>query len=137
MKKLITTCVLLAAASFASIAQSKQTATKSAATKNTGSSASATAATKANAQSPQQIAEIRAKMYKQQYQLTDEQYKGVLQAETDYETQSAAFKANGQVMGAGPAAQMKMARDQRFKSVLTPDQYSKYQSSQATQINTN
>ena len=127
MKKLITTCVLIAAASFASFAQSKQAAPKSA-TKNSGATATASAST-STTPNPQQVAERRAKMYQQQYGLTADQYKGVYQAELDYQTQLNGFKTNGQELGAGPAMQMEMGRDQRFKSVMTADQYSKYESS--------
>jgi Spy/CpxP family protein refolding chaperone len=47
----------------------------------------------------------------------------------DYARQEVIGKSNG--MGAGQAMQMAMGRDQRIKSVLTPEQTAKYESSKA------
>ena len=123
MKKLITTCVLVAAASMVSFAQSKQAATQPVAPKSAHAAATPT---------PEQIADKHAKMYQQQYGLTPEQYKGVYQAELDYARQDQQVRQNGNQPGEGQVAQMGMARDQRFKAVMSADQYSKYEAAKKT-----
>ncbi len=131
MKKLITTCVLLTGLTMVSFAQSK-VATKSAPVQTTTTTKTTT--TRSTSPSPEQLAERRAKAVQQQYALNAEQYKGVYEAELDYETQYQRSKANGYEPGPGQSMQMKMGRDQRYKSVMTAEQYTKYE---ATQKKTN
>jgi hypothetical protein len=76
------------------------------------------------------MAERRAKATMAQYALTSEQYKGVYQAELDYENQYQQAKANGYEPGPGQSMQMKMGRDQAIKNVMTPAQYTKYEAAQ-------
>lgn len=114
MKKLITTCAIIATASTVSLAQSKV------APKNMTNAGTARAAT------PEQIATKSAKAMQTQYGLSDAQYKSVYAVELDYQQQMATAKAQGGP-GEGQGMQMNMARDNRFQNIMTPEQYTKYQ----------
>jgi hypothetical protein len=127
MKKLITTCVLLTSVTMVSFAQSK--ATSKSAVQQTASPAKA-ATVKSTMPSPEQYAERRAKAAQQQYGLTADQYKGVYAAELEYEQQYQQAKANGYEPGPGQSMQMKMGRDQKIKSAMSAEQYTKYEAAQ-------
>lgn len=116
MKKLIFTCAILAAGSVISFAQSAKKAT-----------AAQAAPTNANNVSPEKMAEGRSKGYAKFLNLNDVQTKAVYEAELDYWKQQQTGTANGGVIGTGQAAQMEMAKDMRFKTALTPEQYAKYE----------
>ena len=118
MKKLILTCALISFVSVLSYGQN--------------TAAPATTSTRAQAPAPEKAAEMRANRYKQQLNLTDEQYKGVYAAELEYVKQDQMFRANGQPVPDGPAMQMRMAHDQKFQQVLTAEQYAKYEKMKAT-----
>ncbi len=120
MKKLITTCVLLTALTMVSFAQSKGTS-KTAAAPGTPSTARVSA-------SAEQIAERNVKALQQQLGLTADQYTGCYAAELDYQKQVKQARDGGYEMGPGQSMQAKMGRDQRYKSVMTADQYTKYES---------
>jgi hypothetical protein len=127
MKKLITTCVLLTSVTMVSLAQSK-TISKAA----PNQSAAPTARTaKATAPTAEQYAERAAKAMKQQFGLDEKQYTAVYQAELDYQKQVVQARDGGYELGEGQSMQMKMGRDQRFQSVMTAAQYTKYQATQA------
>ena len=119
MKKLIITCALVTSASMVSFAQANQT------TQTTTSQAASNASAQ-NMPSPEQMAERHAKAYEQQLKLTPEQYKGVYQAELDFTKQHQQMRANGGQPGSGQVMQMNMAKDQKFKQILTAEQYAKY-----------
>lgn len=129
MKKLITTCVLLAAVSMVSFAQSKQAATKT--TKATNKTVAA------NTPTAEQSAGRLSKMYQQQYGLNDQQYKGVYEAELSYNQQLEQIRATGVEPGQGQLMQAGMMRDQKIKNAMTPEQYSKYETAQQTQKKNN
>jgi hypothetical protein len=111
MKKLIITCLLISAASVVSFAQNTQT------TQNNVSRQGPTT---------EQAAEQRARIYEKQLGLTPEQYKGVYEAELMYIRQDQSMRTNGNKPTDGMQQQNLMGRDQRFKSVMTADQYSRY-----------
>jgi hypothetical protein len=116
MKKLILTCAVLVAATM-SFAQDAKTSTGAAA---------APGATRQQSMTAEKAAEMRAKRYQQTLGLSDDQYKKVYDAELEYVKQDQAFRASGQPVPQGPAQQMMMAHDQKFQSVLSADQYAKY-----------
>ncbi len=132
MKQLITTCMFLAAIPAATFAQSKGTVTKA---KANGAIA---APAKMNATNTNSIAESRAKKVtdamKAKYKLTDAQYKGVYEANLNYEQQLADLRAGGVTEpGPGQALQMKMGRDYGYKAAMTPEQYTQYENDQPKQ----
>jgi hypothetical protein len=114
MRKLILTCALLTSASLLSFGQNAMPAQQGAST------------TARQAPAPEKMAEMRANRYKQQLGLTDEQYKGVYNAELEYAKANQQFGASGQPVPPGPAQQMMMTHDQKFKEALTAEQYAKY-----------
>lgn len=126
MKKLITTCVMLTSITMVSLAQSK-TITK------TAPNQSAAPANRSAKSGPtaEQYAERAAKAMKQQYGLDDKQYAAIYQAELEYQKQVVQARDGGYELGEGQSMQMKMGRDQRFQSVMTADQYTKYQAMQS------
>ncbi len=82
---------------------------------------------------PEQMAERRAEMYKKQYGLNDQQYRGVYSAELDYMKQIMDMSAKGVQPTTEQSQQMAQSRDARFQNVMTPDQYKQYS---ATQVRT-
>ena len=82
---------------------------------------------------PEQMAERRAQIYKKQYDLNDQQYKGVYSAELEYMKQMMDMRAKGQQPTMEQNQQMMAAKDAKFKNVMTPDQYTKYSSSRPQQ----
>jgi hypothetical protein len=126
MKKLITTCVLLTSVTVVSLAQSK-TISKTAPNQS-ASSATRTAKT---APTAEQYADRAAKAMKQQFGLDEKQYAAIYQAELEYQKQVVQARDGGYELGEGQSMQMKMGRDQRFQSVMTADQYTKYQATQS------
>jgi hypothetical protein len=65
-------------------------------------------------------------MYEKQLGLSADQYKGIYEAELYYWKQEMGARANGGQPGPGQTMQNQMAKDQKFKNVLTADQYAKY-----------
>jgi hypothetical protein len=128
MKKLIITCALLTSASMLSFAQSAQTSPAQA-------QPNAAAPQMQNRQrpTPEQMAERRANAAKTQYALNDEQYKGIYAAELDFFSQMQAARANGQQPAPGQAQQMSMAKDAKYKTIMTPEQYQKYSATRRPQ----
>lgn len=78
-----------------------------------------------NAPTPAQLAEMKAKNMKQEYYMSDAQYKQSLAIETDFFTQTMHSD------GTRPAPdQMKVINEQRdakYKKLLPADQYAKYE----------
>ena len=128
------TCALLTTVSLASFAQSKQTSHTMSMEPQAQARTPLTPGPAASKQA-QQVAERRAKIYQKQYSLSPQQYKGVYQAELDYAIQDEQAHMNGGQPGEGQAAQMIMARDMRLKNVMTPEQYTKYESATNKQKN--
>ena len=126
MKKLITTCVLLTSVTMVSFAQSK-TISKSA----PNQSAAPASRSAKSGPTAEQYADRAAKAMKQQFGLDEKQYAAVYQAELDYQKQVVQARDGGYELGEGQSMQMKMGRDQRFQSVMTADQYTKYQAAQS------
>lgn len=126
MKKLITTCVMLTSITVVSFAQSKTIS-------KTAPNQSAAPATRSAKSGPtaEQYADRSAKAMKQQYGLNEKQYAAVYQAELEYQKQVVQARDGGYELGEGQSMQMKMGRDQRFQSVMTAEQYTKYQAAQA------
>ena len=116
MKKLITTCVLLAAVSMVSVAHPQKAG-------NTKGNKATTATS-----TPEQIAEKNAKMHQTELGLTPDQYKGVYNAELERARQDAQARTGGGTPGDGQVMQMNISRDQRIKAAVTADQFAKYQS---------
>lgn len=120
MKKLILTCSFITATCIISFGQ-----TVEASRQNGNGAAQATARQSAT---PETIAARKARTYQKQLGLTEEQYKGIYNAELNYAQQYQMARANGgNGPGPGQAMQMQMGKDQRFKSILTADQYAKYE----------
>ncbi len=121
MKKLIITCALVSLGSVVSFAQSQSSSQPASAT---------TTASRAKAPSNEQIAEQRARKYQKDLGLSAEQYKGVYEAQLEFIRQDKEARAYGGP-GEGQAMQMQMFLDQRFQSVMTPEQFEKYTKSKA------
>ena len=130
MKKLIVTCAMLARASVVTFAQSAKSAK---ATMSMQSAAAPAPAQVSPAIPPAVIktAETRAKAIQKKYSLTQAQYNGIYEAEMAYAQQEYMLKADGVTPGEGQAMQMRMGRDYRFKSVMTAEQYKKYEAATA------
>lgn len=117
MKKLITTCALVALGSVASFAQAQKS--------NVPDQQASATATNQDA-AAEKTATKNAKEYQKQLALRNDQYKLVYQAEYDYAKQSEAYKAQGFKPTDGASQQLIMMRDQRIQNTLTPDQFTKY-----------
>ncbi len=126
MKKIIFTCALFTFVSIISFAQSKQTG--NAAHPNTAAATPPPPPPPAppGQLTPQQMAEQRAKAIQQQYKLSPEQYKGAYKVETDFFTQERQLRTSGAPIGQGQIMQMMMGRDQKYKEIMTPEQWAKY-----------
>jgi hypothetical protein len=122
MKKLILTCALLTSVSMLSFGQAQTTATTTTTTTTT---------TRGTAPTAEQAATARTKTYTKQLGLNEEQKKAIYQAELDYVKQDMMFREGGQEVPQGPAMQMMMMHDQKFKAALTADQYAKYDKNRA------
>lgn len=135
MKKLTITCALLACVTAVSFAQTKATKPTTATAPGTASQASAYPELTIDKPSkePAKTAEKAARASQKQYALTEEQYKGVYDAELYYAKQMYQLTSNGLQPGDGQALQMRMARDHGYKKALTADQYGKYAADQAKQ----
>jgi Spy/CpxP family protein refolding chaperone len=118
MKKMIITCALIAAASVMSYAQNAASAT---------SPASANSAS-ANQAMAEHMAEKNTKMYEKQLGLSAEQTKKVHDLELANANQMMAIRSQGGQPGEGQMMQLRMGHDQQMKNILTPDQFTKYQS---------
>jgi hypothetical protein len=125
MKKLIITCAMLTGCTMLSFAQSA-TNSQSAITPQGQNHA---APMPGHAQ-PEQMAQRRSMVYQKQLALSDEQTKKVYNVELNYAKQNQAMRANGAQPGEGQVMQLGMARDQQLQQVMTPEQYTKYQSMQ-------
>lgn len=128
MKKLIITCALLTSVSAISFAQTKGVSNSmsfDAAGSKAAAPAQPTAAQSLSA-AGNAAAQKRAKMYEKKLGLTENQYTSAYSAEMEYERQLEVEKANGGP-GPGNGYQMGLARDYRYKSFLTADQYKKYE----------
>jgi hypothetical protein len=122
MKKLIITCALLTSASMLSFAQSTQTPATTAAQPN--------GAPQAHAQqqrpTAEQIAERHAQADKKQFNLDDNQYKGVYTAELEYYKQMLDMRDKGTQPTPDQAQKLRTDKDAKIKAVMTPEQYAKY-----------
>jgi hypothetical protein len=125
MKKLIITCALISAASVVSFAQN---------TTGQQTSAGAPQGTTRQAPTVEQAAEMRAKAYQNQLGLSDAQYKGIYAAELDFIKQDQASRANGGRPTAGQTSQLMMGKEQKFKSIMTAEQYSKYEQGKTSPV---
>jgi len=119
MKKLIATCTLLMAVSMVSLAQTAQK-----------SEVPLTQKDKQGRPNPEEMAEKRSKMIQQRYSLNDAQYKSIYSVELDQMKQFEEMRKSGNKPGEGQMMQMRMSRDQRYKSILTPEQYTKFEADQ-------
>ena len=125
MKKLIVTCALLTAASMVSFAQTTTTTT------TTGMDANGAQQTAAHPHaslpiSAAQMAERRAKMDVKQFGLTDDQYKGVLDIETEYTNALERYHAEGKQPNIGQMGNLNARKDAKMKAIMSPEQYAKY-----------
>lgn len=134
MKKLIAICGLLTVTSAVTFAQSKQTAPSATPAQPSMQLApqptpqrAVPAAQQRQQVTPEMIAERRAKMYQAQYKLTDDQYKGVYNAELEYMKEHEKLRASGTQANQQQMQQMEMAKDQKFKAAMNEDQYKRYQ----------
>ena len=116
MKKLITTCALVALGSAAAFAQAAKT--------NAPGRMSSTAT--AQDAAAEKTATKNAKEYQKQLGLREDQYKLVYQAEYDYAKQDQVNKSHGIKPTDGPSQQLGMMRDQRIQNTLTPEQFARY-----------
>jgi hypothetical protein len=82
---------------------------------------------------PEQMAERRAQIYKKQYDLNEQQYKGVYGAELDYMKQMMDMRAKGQQPTPEQNQQMLTAKDEKFKNAMSAEQYTKYSASRPQQ----
>jgi hypothetical protein len=128
MKKLVTTCILLASVSVVSFAQSK-----AAKTSKSASTAAAPATRTNSGPTAEMIAERRAKGIQSEFGLTAEQYKGIYKADLNFEKNLAEVRKSGSEPGDGQLLQMKMTRDMGYKMSMTAEQYSKYESAHPNQ----
>ncbi len=119
MKKLILTCALLTSVTMFSYGQALKNGSEN------------TVATNRTAPSAEQAATTRTKQYVKQLALNEDQKKAVYEAELEYIKADQSFRVNGQDVPPGPAYQMMMTHDQKFKAALTADQYAKYDKSRA------
>ncbi len=117
MKKMIITCALVASASVMSYAQHAASA-----------SAPASANAANNQVMAQHMAEKNTKMYEKQLGLNAEQYKKVYDVQLNMSNQMMALRSAGAQPGEGQVMQMHMYQDQQMKTILTADQYKKYES---------
>jgi hypothetical protein len=111
--------MLLAALSVVSFAQSKgsgKTATPA------GSSSSSRAGSTA-----EQIAERNVKALQQQLGLTADQYTQAYAAELEYQQLHKSARDGGYDLGPGQTMQSKMARDSKYKAIMTAAQYTTYE----------
>lgn len=127
MKKLITTCAILATATAATFAQSKATMKSTAPKAATATSAAAAK----SGPTPEELAQRSAKTMQAQLGLSAEEYKGVYEAELSYQKDLKTAKESGYEPGPGQTMQMGMTKDQRIKSVLTAEHYSKYEAAKS------
>lgn len=104
MKKLFTVC-LLAAATSVSFAQSAKSPTPT----------------------PEQLAERITRTMQSQLGLSEDEYKGVYNAELSYQKELRRTQDAGAEPGPGQSMQMKMAKDQKLKAAMTADHYAKYE----------
>ena len=74
------------------------------------------------------MAEKNTKMYEKQLGLNAEQTKKVHDMELANANQMMTMRAQGVQPGEGQMVQMRMGHDQQMKNILTPEQYTKYQS---------
>lgn len=116
MKKLITTCVMLAAISTVSLAQTK---------KITGAGSAPT--TTSGKMTAEASAEKKAKAAKAAFDLTAEQYTNIYNVELTYERQVFDLAAIGEKPSEGRALQLNLSRDGGYKHYLTAIQYAKYE----------
>ena len=126
MKKLIITCFLVSSASLVSFAQNSEQATTA---PKTATTATAAPAPVRKMPSPEQIAERRAKSEEKQYQLSADQYKGVYQAELEYMQHVQQVHNSGGKLDQAQLTQMNTTKDEKFKKIMTPEQYTKYNAS--------
>ncbi|GAA4467985.1 hypothetical protein GCM10023093_24730 [Nemorincola caseinilytica] len=139
MKKLIATCVLLASVTAVSFAQSKVTNKPSSAQANasSGTATKTSAYPEITTDKPTSYfakdAEKAARAAQTRYGLSEEQYKGVYEAEMYYAKQMHQASAGGAQVSNGQHLQMKMARDWGYKRVLTEEQYGKYFAAEGAQ----
>ena len=77
-----------------------------------------------NSTTPAQLAEIKAKNMKQEYYMSDAQYKQSLAIETDFYTQT--MHSDGTRPSADEMKVINEQRDAKYKKLLPVDQYAKY-----------
>ena len=77
-----------------------------------------------NSTTPAQLAEIKAKNMKQEYYMTDAQYKQSIAIETEFYTQT--MHADGTRPTADEMKAINEQRDAKYKKLLPVDQYAKY-----------
>ena len=132
MKKLITTCALLACASVVSFGQSAKQQPASA---NMNAAAAQRQQQQARAQMTpeqmkqrqEQMAERQSKFFEKQYGLNPEQYKGVHEANLAFIKNIEELRAQGKQPSREDQEKMMSDRDEAFKKVMTPEQFAKYQ----------
>jgi hypothetical protein len=85
------------------------------------------AAAPAAPKSVEQKAEKIAKDLQKEYKLTDEQTRSISDAEREFVMQEEQLKSNNVPATAGPYVQLGMMRNDRMRSIMTQEQYSKYE----------
>jgi hypothetical protein len=131
MKKLIITCALLSVGSVVSFAQSTTTTTTNM-DPNGGQNA---AQQRPAAMNPEQMADRRTKMDEKMLALTPDQIKPVHDVELDFMTAMSKFRTEGKQPTPDQMQSILDKRDQKMKTILTADQYSKYSVSRGGQHN--
>jgi len=76
-------------------------------------------------------------MVRKQYNLDDAQYKGIYAAELEYMTKMMALRDKGQQPAPGEGQKMNEEKDQKYKAVMTPEQYEKYSATRRPSVQPN
>ena len=123
MKKLIVACAIMSCASLTSMAQNAAPNPPQKPAGTPGAPAMANPEQRENA-----MAEHEAKTYEKLYALNAEQYKGVYQASLEMAKKMDALRASGKQPKREDFEAMMSEKDAKFKKVMTPEQYAKYES---------
>ncbi len=130
MKKVLFTCLMLSAVSFAANAQEAMTAQTSAVVAaQTTDAVQGRGLTPAQVAVAEQKAEKNAKALKTKLGLNEKQYAVVLEAEKAYQKEADKFPAGR--IPAGHESNITWERNKQIKAVLTDDQATKYDALQA------
>ena len=123
MKKLILNTVLFSCCAIAAVAQDVKSKVGAA----PQGAMQAPPRPRRSMASPEMMAEKRSKMMQTQLGLNADQTKVAYQAELEFAQAYLASAANGSQPGEGQMNQMIITKNQKYKSVLTAEQYAKYE----------